>query len=35
MLAFRLYPWNQLKVIPWPAGCVQETTFMDIAGSSV
>jgi len=23
------------KSFPWPAGCVQETTFLDIAGSSV
>jgi len=25
MLAFHLYPWNQLKV------CLQETTFLNIA----
>jgi len=24
-----------LKSFPWPAGCVQETTFLDIGGSSV
>ena len=27
MLAFHLCPWNQLRSFPWPAGCIQVTTF--------
>jgi len=33
-LASHLYRCNQLKSFPWPADCIQETTFLDTAGAA-